>query len=350
MDFFELVKTGTLQDIKAAIGKGVDINAWDKDGRTPLMEAVWHNQNPEVVTTLLRAGAKIEAQSKSGATALLYAAEYNQNPEVITTLLKAGADIKANKDGFTTLMGAVDYNLNPEVITALLEAGADVNAQDKDGFTALMYAAMHTPYPEVITALLAAGADAKAKNSAGMTALYYAQGNKHLGDTDAYWQLQEAQQNEQTKAQVQTQDENVVPPFSIDVNKSANIPSLKAKITFVSATQSDLMMGEAGKGDKAINIMIAIDNTNGAKDLRVCESIFSWFIEISTKSGLQLILTVASAETKKPYIPWDDKFRLDAGDVLSGYMNVEGPADLQLTDLRIRWNDGVNKSAWITAQ
>ena len=53
------------------------------------------NQNPEVITTLLKAGADIKAQNKNGVTALIYAAKYNQNPEVIMTLLKAGADAKA---------------------------------------------------------------------------------------------------------------------------------------------------------------------------------------------------------------------------------------------------------------
>jgi len=51
-----------------------------------LMWAVRHNQ-PEVITTLLKAGADVEAQDAGGKTALMYAAQYNQDPEAITVLL-----------------------------------------------------------------------------------------------------------------------------------------------------------------------------------------------------------------------------------------------------------------------
>jgi ankyrin repeat protein len=56
---------------------------------------------------LLKAGADVKAQDKNnGLTALMYAAETNQNPEVITTLLKSGADAKAKDNAGKT---ALDY-------------------------------------------------------------------------------------------------------------------------------------------------------------------------------------------------------------------------------------------------
>jgi ankyrin repeat protein len=42
-DFFELVKTGTPQDVRAAVSKGVDLTARDTDGGTPLMVAAADN-------------------------------------------------------------------------------------------------------------------------------------------------------------------------------------------------------------------------------------------------------------------------------------------------------------------
>jgi ankyrin repeat protein len=144
-DFFELVREGTPNKIQEAIG----------------------------------AGADIEARDRLGLTALMYAAMINQNPEVITALLKAGADIKARgKDGKT----------------ALLNAGANLKARDSDGETALMYAATGNHNPEVIMAMLKAGANAKAKDNEGKTAFDYAQDNEKLKGTDAYWKLQEASQ------------------------------------------------------------------------------------------------------------------------------------------------------------
>jgi len=57
-NFFELVKTATPQEVQAAIGQGVDVNAQDE-------------------------------QAEHGENALMYAAEYNPNPEVFATLLKS---------------------------------------------------------------------------------------------------------------------------------------------------------------------------------------------------------------------------------------------------------------------
>jgi len=160
-NFRELVKTGTPLDVQAAITKGADVNAQDKD--------------------------------ESSTTPLMLAAAFNPNPEVITILINAGADIQAQSgDGFTALMCAAANNKNPEMITILINAGADIQAQSGDGFTALM-CAVNNQNPEGITTLLKAGADAKAKSKEGKTAFNYAQDNEKLKDTNAYWALSDAQ-------------------------------------------------------------------------------------------------------------------------------------------------------------
>jgi hypothetical protein len=81
-DFFELVKTGTPQNVQAALSKGANIKAQDSLGRTPLILASQNNLNPEVITTLLKAAADINAHGctcDGSPTALMYAAQYNQN-------------------------------------------------------------------------------------------------------------------------------------------------------------------------------------------------------------------------------------------------------------------------------
>ena len=125
VDFFKLVKTETPQAIQAAINQGLDPNAQDNDGLTPLMWAAERNQNPEVTTTLLKAGADVKAADKDGETALMHAAASSQeNLDVINALLKAGAAVNArSKGGWTSLMGAAALNPNPEAITTLLTAG-----------------------------------------------------------------------------------------------------------------------------------------------------------------------------------------------------------------------------------
>ena len=56
-DFFRLAQTGTPEQVAAAIKAGVKINDHDEEGRTVLMCAAQRNENPDVVTTLLKAGA-----------------------------------------------------------------------------------------------------------------------------------------------------------------------------------------------------------------------------------------------------------------------------------------------------
>jgi ankyrin repeat protein len=105
--FVELVETGTPQQIQAAIDLGEDVNARDKFlGWTALMYAARFNKNPEVITTLLKAGADVNAKDTDGWTALMWAAWKNQDIRVITKLLKAGADVKAESNEGKT---AFDY-------------------------------------------------------------------------------------------------------------------------------------------------------------------------------------------------------------------------------------------------
>jgi ankyrin repeat protein len=99
MDFFELVSTGTPQDVQAAISNGADVNVQSNYGRIPMMEAAKWNPNPEVIIVLLKAGTDVNARDRDGRTPLMFAARYNSNPEVITSLLKAGTDAKA-KDNY----------------------------------------------------------------------------------------------------------------------------------------------------------------------------------------------------------------------------------------------------------
>jgi len=71
-----VVISGTPQDVQAAIDKGADVNA-RSGSETPLILAARHNPNPEVITTLLRAGADGKAKSNEGKTAFDYA-QYNE--------------------------------------------------------------------------------------------------------------------------------------------------------------------------------------------------------------------------------------------------------------------------------
>ena len=136
-NFMELVKAGSPQDIKKALGGGLDVNSRDEvNGWTPLMYAARFNRNPESLVALLDSGAKIEARADDGSTVLMCAAAGNTNPEVISALVKRGAQVDARAGGWTALMCGAGFNDNPEVVLALLKAGANAKLRDNTGKTA----------------------------------------------------------------------------------------------------------------------------------------------------------------------------------------------------------------------
>ena len=64
-DFFDLVKTETPQEIRAAIRNGADIEARSETGLTPLMWAAGHNPNPDVEDSISPALERIKSLSES---------------------------------------------------------------------------------------------------------------------------------------------------------------------------------------------------------------------------------------------------------------------------------------------
>jgi ankyrin repeat protein len=243
-DFVELCRSGTPGQIQAALKAGANANARSSNydawtpltraasenenpevisilvkagadvkwhGGTPLLLAARDNKNPAVISALLEAGADVNAKFESNRTVLMFAALYNDNPEVFPVLIEAGADVGAkDEDGWTALMYAVgnrnpesiyllteedpDDDLriedfirggNPAVVTLLLKAGADAGARDNEGFTALMYAAMYNKDPGVFSALINAGADVNARSDYGRTALMHAVASKNVGAVSA---------------------------------------------------------------------------------------------------------------------------------------------------------------------
>jgi ankyrin repeat protein len=106
MDFFELVKTGSPQDVQIAVSNGANVNARDTHGKTALMGAAEYNPHPEVISALLLAGADVNVRDIGGWTALMGASVFNQHLEVISMLLAAGADAKAKDNAGKT---AFDY-------------------------------------------------------------------------------------------------------------------------------------------------------------------------------------------------------------------------------------------------
>lgn len=127
----------TLDALKRLLAApGIDVEAADASGWTPLMYAATLTTDDRAIGMLLDANANANGASLHGDTALMMAAYEGRLSE---RLLKAGADINAqNADGVTVLMFLAQRMVAEELKDAL-DAGADVTAQDRSGRTALDY-------------------------------------------------------------------------------------------------------------------------------------------------------------------------------------------------------------------
>ncbi|MCE2558139.1 MAG: ankyrin repeat domain-containing protein, partial [Acidobacteria bacterium] len=115
----------------------------------------------------------------------------------IAALLEAGANLELRTDqGLTPLHVAVVFNKNPAIIAALLEAGANLEARTDRDWTPLHAATSSNENPVVVAALLDAGADPNARTKEGETARQLASDNEALSNTDVYWRLAHATEDD----------------------------------------------------------------------------------------------------------------------------------------------------------
>ena len=179
--------------VRFLLGKGANAKATDEFGNTTLVAAALGNDT-ETIRALIDAGVDVNAANKLGLTPLMGAAGYNANLVATKMLLAKGANVNAvavapfqfadapaPKAGpplfasFTVLGLAAP--LGPvELVKTLLDAHADVNVQEIRGMTPLMLAlGTDRQDPQVIRLLLEHGADPLAKNKAGQSAADWAQ-------------------------------------------------------------------------------------------------------------------------------------------------------------------------------
>ena len=156
-ELHDAVRGGDTTQLAAALQRGLDVNARDEWGRTPLIVALQQDQTA-AAELLIRRGADPSATDAWGRTALLVAAQL-RNTVAIGSLLRAGADVNAaNRNDITPLIAAAQ-TANRDAVALLLKAGAAADRQDNLGWTALMWAASRKD-GAIVAALLEAGADA----------------------------------------------------------------------------------------------------------------------------------------------------------------------------------------------
>ena len=136
----------------------------------PLMTAAM-NDDHTMMRMLITAGADLEAQEYVG-TALHYAALFGRH-EAVRILLENGADVNARNGELGTLLHQEAAIGAGQIVAQLLDHGVDVNTENEEQDTPLHLAA-DAGRDQIVTQLLDHGADVNARNIAQETPLHLA--------------------------------------------------------------------------------------------------------------------------------------------------------------------------------
>lgn len=205
-EIYELTQAamnGRIEVVQALLRKGVDVNAKNESGYTPLVEAASHG-HLEMVKLLLEKGADINIQTEYRGTALaatlddterlvkrhleiarllmdhgaksttLAVAAFVGDMEAVKSFIAEGALLNENyaRNRMYPLTAAARGGQSA-VLELLIDKGVDVNEKDSYGRTALM-AAASAGQTEAVRTLLDRGAKIDAMDSAGNAALHHA--------------------------------------------------------------------------------------------------------------------------------------------------------------------------------
>ena len=114
---------GKLDEVRAELARGGDVNSKDSFGSTALMHAVYRGHNSIVKLLLEQPAVKVNEKNSGGCTALHYAASGN-NPEGARMLLLHpgfNSPNSINSYGETALMVAAVSRGNKEVLLELVK-------------------------------------------------------------------------------------------------------------------------------------------------------------------------------------------------------------------------------------
>lgn len=124
----QAIESRNLAAIDAILAEGLDVNALDSDGRTPLMHAVLGSgSDPKLLRALLDRGADPNVRDRLLGWSALHYAVRDQKLEMVATLLERGAN--PNEEdvfGDTPLWRCVtDSSPSARIMRLLIDKGAD---------------------------------------------------------------------------------------------------------------------------------------------------------------------------------------------------------------------------------
>jgi len=158
-----------------------------------LLDATWRGDIARM-QQMIRFGASVNTVNRNGFTPLVQAVRANRNLDVLRVLIDSGANVNAVDNlGYTPLMHAARDSSGMDAMGALINMGVDINTlvESHQAVSNVLFAATSTLMPGAVQLLLDSGADVSIRNAFGKNALYYAESNRSLLGTDAFNRLRE---------------------------------------------------------------------------------------------------------------------------------------------------------------
>lgn len=136
---FEIYSVAPVECAELLLQAGAKVtDTYNQSKRTPL-HSIAHGGHPQMVGFLVKNGIDINARDERGRTPLGMGVT---NATMIQELIKHGADVNAqDNEGNTPLMN--EYLTDIKAINALLQAGANPNIRNKKGENAVTYCINH---------------------------------------------------------------------------------------------------------------------------------------------------------------------------------------------------------------
>ena len=175
------------EEIQFLVDHGVDINARDNDGVTPLMLCInetatgcFHSSAGDIdmLERLLKAGADADAADNRGCSVLMHslpsplehARTCLEHVLVVQDVLKSFLKKRVPDKNAVDFMMKVGWGTEEEVQAALSHPGADLEMRDSGGFTPLMRAVFFNT-ADIVRFMIGAGANVNAESTGGATRL-----------------------------------------------------------------------------------------------------------------------------------------------------------------------------------
>jgi uncharacterized protein len=157
------VRNGNREEVARLIAQGVDVDARDALGSTPLIDAAWAGE-AEICQFLIQHGANVNARHReAGSTALEYAV-LTGRVAIVKLLLAAGAGVQTVYRDRKTVLHLAAERGNLQAAELLLAAHADAGAVDANDNTPLDDAILHGQL-QIVMLLIEHGADVKRVHS-----------------------------------------------------------------------------------------------------------------------------------------------------------------------------------------